>query len=137
MNTSAPNKRQVERKKKQRDDTALWVGKKKGISWAGVEADSGMKPSLHCVRSSAVRDEAIVSTGARRNAYTHIFCSALAKEQSKEEKEEGRVQTFHRDMSGSIFINSVGKQTQASVTLWTFADGTLPDDSLKSIQENS
>lgn len=115
VNTLAPNKRQVERKKKRRDDTALRVGKKKGISWAGVEAESGMKPSLCRVRSSAVRDERIVSTSACRNAYTHFFCSALAREQSEEEEEEGRVQTFHRDTSGSIFTNSVGKQTQASV----------------------
>lgn len=115
MNTPAPNKRQEDRKKKkQRDDTVLRVGKKKGISWAGVKAESGMKPSLCRVRSLAVRDERIVSTGACRNAYTHIFCSALAGEQSEEEEEEGRVQTFHRDTSGSIFTNSVGKQTQAS-----------------------
>lgn len=102
------------------------MGKRKGIiSWAGVEADSGIKPSLHRVRSPVVRDEMIASNGARRNAYTHTFCSALAREESDEEKEEGRVQTFHRDMSGSIFINSVGKQTQASVTLWPSADGSL------------
>lgn len=76
-----------------------------------------MKPSLRRARSSAVRDERIVSTGAGRNAYTHIFYSALAGEQrgrgEVEEEEEGRAQTFHGDTSGSIFTNSVGKQTQA------------------------
>lgn len=118
------------------------MGKKKGISWAGVEAETGMKPSLCRVRSSAVRDERIVSTGACRNAYTHTFCSALAGEQSEEEEEEGGVQIFHRDTSGSIFTNSVGKQTQgecalegeeknkqktthAWMTLWPSADGSL------------
>lgn len=45
-----------------------------------------MKPSLCRARSSAVRDERIVSTGACRNAYTHIFYSALAGEQRRRKR---------------------------------------------------
>lgn len=39
----------------------------------GVEVEARMKPSLCFVRSSAVRDERMVSIAGCRNAYTNIF----------------------------------------------------------------